>query len=214
MYYSPSRKALFAEPFGDDSVEISAQLHDALLAKLNQGYTLESGENGQPVAVAPPEPEPVVETVDQVFQNRLATMNHDYEIAGKALRGSYPTTETSTWPQQIDQARAYDLWRKAGREGEPPEMEFVNDLSARRTIHQVGNGLDDLVDRILANNTVYSPAIAELTARRHAGEQALRVAQYYQSIEQLKAVTWNFDLTQFLMELGNPTVTKTTAQES
>lgn len=214
MYYSPSRKALFAEPFGEDNIEISGAVFNALLEKINLGWTLDLNDQGQPVAVEPPPPPPVVETVDQVFQAHLDAMNHDYEVAAKRLRGNYPQTETSTWIEQLSLAEAYDAWRQNGRVGDPPKMKFVGDLNTSRTNYKVGDGIEDLVDRILANNTVYSPAVAELTGRRHAGEQALRIAQYQQSIEGLKAVTWDFDLTEFLADLGNPTVTKATAQES
>lgn len=192
MFFSPSRLGFFLDPFGEDSVEVSNDVYHDAMDKLGKGYTLSADNSGQPVLNAPVVSEP---TLDVLFPQLVRTLNANYETAAAQLRGTYPFTETSTWPQQIDQAKAYDAWRKAGRDSATrPDVEFIEDLSNQRTAVGVGEGLDDLVDRILANNAMYSPAISELTATRHAAEQALTIAFMQKDLAALKAVKWDFTL--------------------
>lgn len=192
MFFSPSRLGFFLEPFGNDSVEVSDDVYHDAMDKLGKNYTLSADSKGQPVLSAPVVPEP---TLEVLFPQLVRTLNANYETAAAKLRGTYPFTETSTWPQQIDQAKAYDTWRKAGRDSATrPDIEFLEDLNAQRTAVGVGSGLEDLVERILANNAMYSPAISELTANRHAAEQALTIAYMQKDMTALKAVKWDFTL--------------------
>lgn len=189
MYFSASRLGFFDQSLGSDFVEVSKDDHNRIMKKLSEGYTLGADEDGNPIAIAPPEvPEP---SLEDLFKERLASLNADYEQAGSLIRGTYPITETSTWPVQLSEAKLYDVWRKAGKTGTAPETPFLTDLTTRRTAYSVGTGLEDLVDRILTNDALYSPAIAEVTAARHAAEQALGVAYAAEDTAALKAVTWN-----------------------
>lgn len=190
MYFSASNLA-FINRSGhwSDSVPVSDELHNTIMSELESGRVL-SAVDGQPVTV-PRDPEPEL-PIEQLVSNTIYRLNGDYEQAVSKLRGTYPLAETTTWPVQSAEAKVYDAWRVAGSIGTPPETPFLTDLTAARTAQGVGDGLVDLIDRVIANDAIYSPAISYLTATRHAAEKALLMAKALDNIEEVKAVTWSF----------------------
>lgn len=192
MFFSASNKAFINGPIWPDCVEVDIDVHNAIMAKLNKGYSLGADADGQPIAIEPPPaPEP---TVEDLFKTQLRTLNSGYDVAVAILRGSYPFSETTTWPVQVAEAQVYDAWRKAGRNGEAPETPFLSDLTTQRDSRGVGAGLEDLIDRVLNNNSLYSPAVSYLTAVRHAAEQALRIAKASGDNAQIRAVVWDYSM--------------------
>jgi hypothetical protein len=172
------------------SVEVSDALHNQILSETAAGRVLSVDEDGHPVTVAKPaEPELPFE---QLVSNTFFQLNADYEHAVTLLRDTYPFAETTTWPVQIAEAKTYDAWRNAGSEGTAPLTPFLSDLTAARTAQGVGNGLVDLIDRVLHNDSIYSPAVAFLTATRHATEKALLMAHALNDIDTVKTMTWSF----------------------
>ncbi|MCY1293720.1 hypothetical protein D9M68_18660 [compost metagenome] len=192
MYFSPGTCQFYSSPDAvGDCVEVPDELHNSVLAVVAQGGTIEANQEGMPVGV--PRPLPAALTLEEMFHLRLNDCNTQYSNAVTALRGTYPFAETTTWPVQIKEALDYDAWRTAGSQGTPPSTPFLTDLTAQRDARGVGSGLVDLVDRVLANNLIYSPGVARITSIRHAAEQALYVAAYMtQTAEAIQAVTWDF----------------------
>lgn len=192
MFFSASNKAFINNPIWPDCIEVDGDTHNAIMAKLNKGYSLGADDKGLPIAIEPP-PVPAP-TLDEVFKLQLRSLNSGYDVAVALLRGSYPFSETTTWPVQVAEALTYDAWRKAGRVGTVPDTPFLSDLTEQRTARGVGAGLEDLIDRVLNNNSLYSPAISYLTAVRHAAEQALRAAQAAGNVADVKAVVWDYTM--------------------
>lgn len=192
MFFSAVNKAFINSAIWPDCVEVDADTHNAVMALLDKGYSLGAGENGQPIAIAPPPPPQI--TVDELFKLKLASLNAGYDTAVANLRGNYPFSETTTWPVQVAEAQTFDAWRKAGREGDAPVTPFLTDLTTQRTARGVGTGLEDLVDRVLNNNSLYSPALSYLTAIRHASEQAMTRAKVGEDREALEAVEWDYTM--------------------
>lgn len=120
---------------------------------------------------------------------RLAQLGADYEAAITSLRADYPASETLTWNLQLTEARAYQAWLDGGKEGAAPAIPFLSALSAGRDAAGVGDGLEDLVSRVIANDALYTPAVAKLTALRHAADLEVQTAP---NTEALAAVTWSF----------------------
>lgn len=120
---------------------------------------------------------------------RLAALNEEYTGAMAALRASYPEPETLTWSLQLTEAKAFKAWADGGRQGDKPETPFLSALSAGRDAAGVGDGFEDLVARVLKNDAIYTPAVAKLTALRHAAEIEIQTAP---NLEALAAVTWSF----------------------
>ena len=65
-------------------------------------------------------------------------------------------------------------------------------LNEGRVAAGVGGGLEDLVSRILANDAVYSPALAGFTAYRHGIEKQLRTAEAMGDDVAFNAISWTF----------------------
>lgn len=190
MYFSAENNAFIGSPIWPDCVEVSDVTASEIMELVGQGYSLEADENGQPVAVPPANPIPV--DIGAVFTKRLESLNSDYEHAFNLLRDTYPFSETTTWPIQSNEATAYAAWRTAGRIGSPPETPLLTDLTVARDAVGVGAGLEDLVDRVLNNTGIYIPAVAVLTAKRHAAEQSLTIAKMQNDLALLKSITWEF----------------------
>jgi len=138
------------------------------------------------------------EVVETSFKTRLANLNQDYEGAMAALRASYPESETKTWTIQREEAYAYSRWKQqveangAEAAGPAPETPFITALSAGRDAAGTGAGFDDLVSRIIANDKLYTPAVAKVTSIRHGAEARLLAAFAEKSLASLEAVTWTF----------------------
>lgn len=193
MYFSAIELAFINRPdVWPDSVAVSDELHNQIVAEMAAGRVLAVDGQGQPTTnAAPPEPELPIE---QLVSNTIYRLNGEYEAAVTKLRGNYPAGEITTWPVQIAEAKAYDDWRKAGSNGTAPLTPFLTDLNNARTAKGVGEGLVDLIDRVLANDSIYSPAISYLTAVRHAAEKDLLMAKEIGTREDVLAVTWSFAL--------------------
>jgi hypothetical protein len=193
MYFSAIELAFISRPdVWPDSIVVSDEIHNTIMTELANGRVLSADGNGYPVTVEhPPEPELPIE---QLVSNTIYKLNGDYEAAVTKLRGNYPAGEITTWPVQIAEAKLYNTWRLAGSTPPSPDTPFLIDLSSARTAEGVGDGLIDLIDRVLANDAIYSPAISHLTAVRHAAERDLLMAKAIGTVDDVKAVTWNFSM--------------------
>jgi hypothetical protein len=190
MFFSAENKSFIGSPIWPDCVEVSDVTAAEIMELVGKGYSLEADAAGLPVAISPgdlPAPD-----IRDRFDERLDTLNSDYEVAFSMLRDTYPLSETTTWTIQSDEAVAFDAWRTAGRIGSPPLTPLLTDLTAARGALGVGAGLEDLVNRVLNNTNIYIPAVAILTAKRHAAEQSLTIARMQNDFTALNAVTWEF----------------------
>lgn len=196
-YFSPSRKGLFNLPVGDDAVLLTEEVAAALMIELAAGKMLDADAEGNPIAVdAPHIPTPEEEYLAKPLAERLTIqlgrLNADYDQAVAVLNSDYPAAETHTWTLQVTEARAYQAWIDGGRVGDAPATPFLVELNEGRVTANVGDGLEDLVSRILANDAVYSPALAGFTAYRHGIEKQLRTAAELGDDVAFNAISWTF----------------------
>lgn len=196
-YFSPSRKGLFNLPVGEDSVLLTEEVAAALMADLSAGKLLDVDGEGNPITVdAPyvptPEEEYLAKPLTERLTIQLGRLNADYDQAVAVLNVDYPAAETHTWTLQVTEARAYQAWIDGGRVGDAPEVPFLVELNEGRVAAGVGDGLEDLVSRILANDAVYSPALAGFTAYRHGIEKQLRTAEAMGDDVAFNAISWTF----------------------
>lgn len=137
--------------------------------------------------------DPTVDQVETLYKTRMSQLNSDYENAVAKLHDTYPASETETWTTQRDEAYLYRKWKDAGSEGEQPQTPFLTALSTARDASGIGEGYDDLVNKVISNDSLYSPAIAYATGIRHGAEYKLTVAYTGSDVEALAAVTWTFN---------------------
>lgn len=196
-YFSPSRKGLFNLPVGDDSVLLTEEVAAALMVELKAGKVLEADAEGNPIAVEAPK----VPSYEEIYLSKpiaerltiqLGRLNADYDQAVAVLNVDYPAAETHTWTLQVTEARAYQAWIDGGRVGDAPEVPFLVELNEGRVAANVGDGFEDLISRILANDAVYSPALAGFTAYRHGIEKQLRTAEAMGDDVAFNAISWTF----------------------
>ena len=193
VYFSAENNAFIGSPIWLDCVEVNDVTASEIMELVGQGYSLGADVNGNPVATPPVNP-PVVNIAD-VFAKRLEKLNADYEVAFTLLRDTYPFSETTTWPIQSEEAIAYEVWRVGGRVGPAPSTPLLTGLTAERDVRGVGAGLEDLVNRVLNNTSIYIPAVSTMTAKRHAGEQSLTIAAMQNDLQTLNGITWDFSFT-------------------
>lgn len=198
-YFSPSRKGLFNIPVGDDCILLSEETANTLLAAMAEGKLLDADNEGNPITVDAPrvptqEEQYLALPIAERLTVQLGKLNRDYDEVVAMLSRDYPTSEIQTWTIQVTEARAYKQWADAGRSGDAPATPFLTQLNAGRVEAGVGEGFDDLVDRILANDAVYSPVIAGYTAYRHGIEKQLTEAAYLEDEDGFNAITWVFPL--------------------
>lgn len=195
-YFSASRKGLFNMPVGD-AVELSDEVAQALIAELSAGKVLDADAEGNPIAVEAPQ----APSYEEIFLSKpiaerlaiqLGRLNADYDQAVAVLNSDYPAAETHTWTLQVTEAREYQAWIDGGRVGDAPATPFLAELNEGRVAANVGEGFEDLVSRVLANDAVYSPALAAFTAYRHGIEKQLRTAEVVGDDAAFNAISWTF----------------------
>lgn len=195
-YFSASRLGLFNMPVGD-AVELSEEVAAALSAELAVGKVLSADADGNPIAIEPPyvptpEEDLLAMPIDQRLTVRMGRLNADYDQATGVLSTDYPEAETKTWTLQVTEARSYQAWIDGGRVGTAPTTPFLTELNEGRVAAGVGDGFEDLVTRVLYNDSIYSPAIAAFTAYRHGIEKQLRAAAEALDDATFNAITWTF----------------------
>lgn len=194
-YYSPLTKKLYDFKIDDGAKEITAKRFSDLLNLISEGYVLSEDSTGMPLASKPVE-EPTPElTPTEIYNHRMYQLNNDYEMTCRVIRGEYPKSETDTWPVQLPEAIAYMSWIHTGKQGPSPTLYFLDVLSDERTSVSVGDGLEDLARRVLANAQVYNQYMAKATAIRHAAEKQLKVALSTDRLDLINSVTWDFTST-------------------
>jgi len=188
-FFSASRLGLFNMPVGD-AVELSEEVAAALTAELVAGKVLSVDAEGNPIAVEAPQ----APSYEEIFLSKpiaerlaiqLGRLNADYDQAVAVLNSDYPAAETHTWTLQVTEAREYQAWIDGGRVGDA-------ELNEGRIAANVGEGFEDLVSRVLANDAVYSPALAAFTAYRHGIEKQLRTAEVVGDDAAFNAISWTF----------------------
>lgn len=192
MYFDPHSKEFYNTRISQDCVQLSSERFQTLLAARRQGkIIIVDVDTGEVIATDPPPVEIPPESLEMVFHRRMNDLGSEYEVAFSAIRSTYPAAESTTWDRQATEAELYHAWVEGGRVGTAPPTPFIDDLNTYRTKYGVGSGKDDLVERILNNSAAFRPAIANITAARHAAEKALNAAFIAQDMTALKAVGWN-----------------------
>lgn len=201
MYFSPYHKAFFDNPSVPGCRPVPVEVHNYLMNLVKtQRYIIAADENGDPIAV-PPTAKPAM-TQPEVLKLRIKQLNDEYTAAVSQLRGNYPEAETSTWPVQVAESKSYRKWEDkvaslgAEAAGPAPSTPFLTDLTNMRDMYGIGSGLADLVNRVLVNNSMYSPAMGFLTATRHSAERGLLIADATGGIAEINAVMWSFSFPQ------------------
>ncbi|MNZ54932.1 hypothetical protein D3C78_728450 [compost metagenome] len=206
MYYFSASAMVFnyGASIWADGVEVSDETYSALMTYLNKGYTLAADENGYPYGIPPavPPPEP---TIQEVFAKRLDLLNNDYERAVEYLKSTYPRSETITWTLQLAEARKIFRWLNENPtltiDDLPADVApFLSSLSARRDLEGVPGGLLHLAERVITNDGIFTPALADVTGIRHGIERNMYLAVDADNIAQLEAITWVFPFPPVIIE--------------
>ena len=197
-YFTPSRKGLSNIPLAEDSVLLTPEEAATIIAALAEGKVLGVDLEGKfTLEYAPYKP-----TADEEFSQlpiatkvaiKLGRLNADYDVAVAILNSGYPTSETHTWTLQVSEARIYMDWLNSDRKEKEPRVHFLNQLHQGREAAGIDGDLEDLVQKVLYNDSVYSPALASFTAYRHGMEKAIRTAAYLADEATLDAITWEFE---------------------
>ena len=195
-YFYPAEKAFnHGASIWPTSVEVTDAAYAQLMIDLDNGYVLEVDENGHPYSVAPSEPS--LKPITDLFQERLARLNNDYEAAVLYLKSTYPPSEVITWPVQIIEARAIFSWLDANPTltiADMPESiaPFLVTLSASRVALGYPSDLQHLAQRVIENDALFTPALANVTAVRHMTEKEMLTAVDANDSILLMAITWTF----------------------
>lgn len=147
----------------------------------------------------------LVTAVNNRFKERLALLNNDYERAVAYLKSTYPSSEVSTWAIQITEARAIFKWLEDNPTLTIDDMPatvapFLVTLSASRLALGYPNDLAHLAQRVIENDSLFTPALSQVTAIRHATERQMLLAVAAEDMETLDAVTWTFPWPPVLIE--------------
>jgi hypothetical protein len=200
MYYSPSRNAFINDgTIWADVVAVPEEDYQRILSELQAGRILTSDESGNPITIEPPIAEPVIVPLKTVFDLRVQKLNEDYDFAVDYIKSGYPLAETITWPVQVVDARMVKSWLAEDQSRVvadfPRELApFLYDLAMSRIAKGLESDLLDLTNRVLHNDSQFSPAMALFTAERHAAEKRLVAAYTANDRAALEAVTWSFYL--------------------
>ena len=105
---------------------------------------------------------------------------------------------------QLVEALEYKRWVKEGSvEEDRPIFILLDPLTKERDDRDVGDGLADLVDRIINNAMFYNTAIAKATVIRHQTEQRIIAKYNSNDIEGILAIPVDFnDVYTYLGSLG------------
>lgn len=201
MFFHPTSKHFYDFRINDDVIEISLLSFRNISDELRNGAILKVNSEGKPYTVKRKIP---VVTLDDTFKLALSTLNGTYETVCTSIRGTYPETETGTWPVQLVEALEYKRWVKEGSvEEDRPIFILLDPLAKERDDRDVGDGLADLVDRIINNAMFYNTAIAKATAIRHQTEQRIIAKYNSNDIEGILAIPVDFsDVYTYLGSLG------------
>lgn len=139
------------------------------------------------------------------FEEKLTLLNKDYECAVTYLKSTYPPSEVNTWAIQITEARAIFKWLEENPTLTIDDMPstvapFLVTLSASRLALGYPNGLAHLAQRVIENNSLFTPALSQVTAIRHATERQMLLAVADEDLAALNAVTWSFPWPPVLVE--------------
>jgi len=139
------------------------------------------------------------------FEEKLTLLNKDYECAVTYLKSTYPPSEVNTWAIQITEARAIFKWLEENPTLTIDDMPstvapFLVTLSASRLALGYPNGLAHLAQRVIENDSLFTPALSQVTAIRHASERQMLPAVAAEDMASLEAVTWSFPWPPVLIE--------------
>lgn len=136
---------------------------------------------------APPSDTYLAEQAQQQFERaraqRLAQARAAVDAAARALVAHISATEQQTWPTQLAEAQAVQIWRHTPEllpNGTAPLLHVM--VAARG----YGESVFDLADRVLAAAAQYTAAAGPLVAWGQRTERALNAAQ---TLDELNAIS-------------------------
>ncbi len=189
FFFNPTTLA-FSTARSEGDVEIDQRKALHLITAISKGFEIRLNSKSEPYAI-----NTGLETLSPLdcYNLQLTSLNRDYELCCDSIRGDYPVTETSTWPYQFSEAVVYKAWLQSDQTTEPPKLFFIEQLSEDREVLGVGEGLEDLVDRIINNATMYNKVMARITSYRHSLEKKLKEGLHKNDIAILSSLHWDFD---------------------
>lgn len=109
---------------------------------------------------------------NEPVERAIARLNRDFNAAMTVLQGNWPDYEIQTWTVQASEAKRW--W--AANEGDKPSTPFLTQLYQDRVALGWIEEFADLIDRVMANDRLYTQATAGLIAVRHVAERKLNQA--------------------------------------
>ena len=187
-YFSPTGMVFYNSKIGD-AVLIDSKVAEDLINRLKLGHILKVDDVGNPYTVMPLA---YKSDIKLLYEYKIRTLSSDYEQACIKLRGEYPPTETVSFSLQLIEAIQYKQWMMSDRSSPAPMLFYIDKLSAERDAVNVGDGLEDLVNRILHNSFLYNTGMSKLTAYRHSLEKELKMLREEKKITLLEIKEWDF----------------------
>lgn len=189
MFFDPASQEFYSVKISNDCIQLSSERFQELLAERRLGKEITLDEDTGEVIAIEKEATVPEESIEILHKQRVMHLNSAYEVAFSKLRNTYPAAESTTWDRQATEAELYQNWLNVG--GVEPPTPFIDDLNKARAKHGIVETKAELVTRILKNSNQFRPAIAEITAARHAYEKQLDQALIDNDIGAMRAINWN-----------------------
>lgn len=156
-----------------DAVEITPEIHAAMLAAQTAGMRIEGDVDGRPVAIAPPAP-----TTAELKAAKLWDINAGCEAEIAAISASYPASEVLSWSKQEGEARAYTANASAA-------TPLLDALATARGIDKA-----DLAARVIAKADLFAVVSGSIIGKRQALEDQVNALPGDATAADLEAIQW------------------------
>lgn len=116
---------------------------------------------------------------DRLRGERLTCARAAVDAAARALVAHIPATEQQTWPTQLAEAQAIQIWRNTPEALPDGTAPLLTVMAAERGY---GESVFDLADRVLSAAAQYTAAAGPLIAWGQRTERALMAAQNFSEL--------------------------------
>lgn len=182
-FFSPSRRAFFAEEFMDAYIENGTcpddlvELDEDVYLKYSESpprlMELGAGDDGFPTWVKTQYEEVELSIIKS---NAIARINSSFKVRLDRLTSEYPSAEVSTFDRQEREAITYKQTQ------DPNDVPLISAIAEGR-----GVTIETLVDKVIAKASEYSVQIGALAGKR---QRLVSMIEGAETREEVKAIKW------------------------